>query len=44
MNWFGVTVGLLNAAAAVQYFLEGRYTLALVWGCYAIAAAALASI
>lgn len=40
MNYFGFAVAVLNAAAGVQYAIEGKYAHAVVWVCYAIAAGA----
>jgi len=41
MNYFTLAVAALNGAAGVQYALTGKFTLAVVWVCYGIAAAAL---
>lgn len=41
MSVFPFAVGLLDLGAAVVYFIQKQYALAVVWFCYAIAAVAL---
>jgi hypothetical protein len=42
VNYFVLAVAALEAAAGVQYAVEGKWHLAVSWACYAVACVAFA--